>query len=89
MFSKRKAFLSSADNNDAAMHTYRLSVRKDGMVQIYRDSKLIAVRRLRQGTDKMAKAKGSYLQWGEGASRSEADALIRHVSYDLGGAYRP
>jgi len=76
-------------NNHAKMHTYRLSVRQDGKVQIYRDAKLIAVRCLRQGADNMARSEGSYLQWGEGAGRSEADALVQRVSYDLGGAYRP
>lgn len=76
-------------NNHAGMHTYRLSVRKEGIVQIYRDAKLLALRGPRRDPDRMAKAKGSYLQWGEGAGRSEADALVQHVAYDLGGPYRP
>jgi hypothetical protein len=81
--------IAKALNNHSAMHTYRLSVRKDGIVQIYRDAKLLAMRSPRKDPDRMAKAKGSYLQWGEGAGRSEADALIQHVACDLGGPYRP
>jgi hypothetical protein len=37
----------------------------------------------------LARAQGAYIQWGEGAAASEADAIITQVSYDTTGAYRP
>lgn len=76
-------------DNYTAMHTYRLTVRNDGMAHVYRDGKLLAERSSRGDPDRMARAKGSYLQWGEGAGRSEADAHVEHVAYDLGGPYKP
>jgi len=85
---EREALVKKLDNH-SAMHTYRLSVRPDGIVQIYRDAKLLGVRRPLQTYDGLSKAKGPYLQWGEGAGASEADALVAHVAYDLSGAYQP
>jgi formylglycine-generating enzyme required for sulfatase activity len=76
-------------DNHSAMHTYRLSVRPDGAVQIYRDGAPLAARRPASGTDPMLNAHGPYLQWGDGAGGSETDAIVAHVSYDLGGAYQP
>lgn len=76
-------------DNHSAMHTYRMSVRKDGAVQIYRDGALLATRAAASGRDPMLNTRGAYLQWGDGAGGSETDAVVAHVSYDLGGAYQP
>ena len=76
-------------DNTSAAHTYRLAVGANGLVQIFRDGKRVAVRSTAGEPDRMARAQGAYIQWGEGAGASEADALITHVAYDTTGAYRP
>jgi len=76
-------------DNAGAMHTYRLSVRKDGAVQIYRDDVLLGVRAPTGGGDSMLDAPGEYLQWGDGGGGSETDAVFSYVAYDPGGAYQP
>jgi len=68
------------DNTDA-MHTYRLAVRPDRIVQIYRDGELIGVRRYEYRTPRDA-----YIQFGAGKG---TEALIEYVRYDLGGPYQP
>ena len=83
------AALAEGLDNHSAMHTYRLAVRGDGTAQIYRDGRLLGVRRAAGAVDSMVGAKGPYLQWGEGAGGSEADAKVAHVAYDLGGAFAP
>ena len=76
-------------DNASAAHTYRLAVSANGLVQIFRDGKRLAVRSTAGEPDRMARAQGAYIQWGEGAGASEADAVITHVAYDTTGAYRP
>jgi hypothetical protein len=76
-------------DNRSAPHTYRLSVRSDGVAQLYRDGRLLAVRPPARAVDPMLKTTGPYLQWGEGAGGSEADALVHHVAYDLDGPSQP
>jgi len=68
------------DNTDA-MHTYRLAVRPDRIVQIYRDDKLIGLRRYEYRTPRDA-----YILFGAG---SGVEALIDYVAYDLNGPARP
>jgi len=68
------------DNTDA-MHTYRLAVRKDRVVQIYRDEKLIGLKRYEYRTPR-----DPYIQFGAGHG---VEALLDYVAYDLNGAYRP
>ena len=53
----------------------------------HRDGELLGVRPASHSVDHMLSPHGPYLQWGEGAGSSEADALIGYVAYDLGGAY--
>jgi hypothetical protein len=81
--------LAGGLDNHSAMHTYRVSVRADGAAHIYRDDKLLGVRVPIRGADKLAGAKGSYLQWGDGAGGSETDATVEHVSYDLSAPFAP
>jgi len=81
--------LAEEVDNHSAMHVYRFAVREDGSVQIYRDDELLSVRPAAHAVDPLLPAHGPYLQWGEGAGASEADALVGHVAYDLTGAYAP
>lgn len=76
-------------DNTSAPHTYRVSAAVDGQVHIFRDGKRIAVRRSLSGKDSMARAKAGYIQWGEGAGASEADATVYGLGLDLTGAYLP
>ena len=63
------------------MHTFRLAVRPDRVVQIYRDGELVGFRRYEYRTPRDA-----YLQF-DGAPGLEA--VVEYVAYDLGGAWRP
>jgi hypothetical protein len=68
------------DNADAT-NTYRIAVRADRVVQIYRDGKLMGVRPAEYRTPREA-----YFQFGAG---SGLDALVEYIAYDLTGAYAP
>ncbi len=68
------------DNTDT-MHNYRIAVREDRVVQIYRDGKLIGVRPTEYRTPRDA-----YIQFGAG---SGLEALVEYMAYDLTGAYQP
>ncbi|MHC4645600.1 MAG: SUMF1/EgtB/PvdO family nonheme iron enzyme [Planctomycetota bacterium] len=68
------------DNTDA-MHTYRLAVRDDRIVQIYRDDNLLGVRRYEYRTPRDA-----YVLFGAGHG---VEALLDYVAYDLNGSYEP
>ncbi len=74
-------------DNFSQMHTYRLAVRADGIVQIYRDLDLLAVRKADFGIDPLISADGSYLQFGDGASSSETDFDVSHIAIDLQGPF--
>ena len=76
--------LAEGLDNSSAMHIYRMAVREDGVVQIYRDGELLGVR-----PGAYAAPKEPHIQWGEGAIGSEADALVGHVAYDLSGPAQP
>jgi formylglycine-generating enzyme required for sulfatase activity len=76
-------------DNASAPHTYRLALGANGLVQIFRDEKRLAVRSAAGGPDPLARAQGAYIQWGEGAGATEADAEITRLAYDTTGAYRP
>jgi len=68
-------------DNTNAMHTYRLAIRPDRVVQIYRDDQLIGVRRYEYRTPRDA-----YIQFGAGHG---VEALLDYVAHDLAGPYRP
>jgi len=68
-------------NNTDAFHTYRLAVRDDKVVQIYRDGELIGTRRFEYRTPR-----GAYIQYGGGRG---LEALVEYVSYDISGPYQP
>ncbi|MHC4708737.1 MAG: exo-alpha-sialidase [Planctomycetota bacterium] len=68
------------DNTDA-MHTYRLAVRSDRILQLYRDDKLIGVIPYEYRTPR-----APYIQFGAGHG---AEALVDYIAYDLSGPCRP
>ncbi|MHC4478245.1 MAG: SUMF1/EgtB/PvdO family nonheme iron enzyme [Planctomycetota bacterium] len=76
-------------DNSSEMHTYRMSVRDDQIVQIYRDLELLDVKAAAHSVDGMLGATGPYFQCGEGAGASEADAEVEYVAFDLSGPYGP
>ena len=88
-YGEQRMCLAARLDNHSAMHTFRIAVRPDGIAQVYRDADLLGVRAAPVGADGLAHAAGDYIQWGEGAGASEADALIAHVAYDLAGPSQP
>jgi len=76
-------------DNSSQMHSYRMAAREDGIIQIYRDQDLLAVRIADFSIDPMINADGSYLQFGDGADSSEADFDVDYITFDLSGAFAP
>lgn len=75
-------------DNTSAMHRYRLAVREDTSVQIYRDNELLGVCRIDSpGSDWRKPARGNYIEWG--IDGDEAVALMDFVAYDVRGAFQP
>jgi len=68
------------DNTDA-MHVYRLAVRPDRVVQIYRDGRLLGARPVKYRTPR-----SPYIYFGAGA---QVEALVEYVAYDLAGPVQP
>ena len=73
--------------NDSGLHTYRLAVRPDTAVQIYRDGRLLSTQPQDLVISWRQPARGSYLEWGVGDGRSRA--LVSHVGFDLEGPFQP
>jgi hypothetical protein len=84
-----KEFIELAEglDNSSAMHTYRLAVRDDTAVQIYRDDKLLGVQAADLVIGWREPARGSFLEWGGGATQTEA--LVDYIGCDLSGPSRP
>ena len=74
-------------DNTGGAHSYRLAVRDDTAVQIYRDGALLAVHDADLLTSWRTPARGSYVEWGLGSP--EAEAKVGRVAYDVSGAYQP
>jgi formylglycine-generating enzyme required for sulfatase activity len=74
-------------NNSDKPHTFRLAIRPDTAVQIYRDGKLLGTLPAEFGPDQAQAARGSRIEWG--LSAASVTGTIEHVAYDLGGAYQP
>jgi formylglycine-generating enzyme required for sulfatase activity len=74
-------------DNYTAAHVYRLAVRDDTAVQIYRDGKLIAVKRTDLVIGWREPARGSYIKWGIGPT--EAKASVNSISVDITGPAQP
>jgi hypothetical protein len=74
-------------DNSSAMHTYRLAVRDDTAVQIYRDGQLLGVQLADLVIGWSEPARGSFLQWGGGTPGVEAH--VDYISCDLSGPSQP
>lgn len=81
--------LAAKLDNHSGPRTYRLALREDGVVQIYRDGKLLGTYYTTSARDPLLTGRGSYLQVGEGAGGSEADFRLEYIAYDLGGPFAP
>jgi formylglycine-generating enzyme required for sulfatase activity len=79
-FSEYKPLRENIDNT-SGMHTYRLAVRPDRIVQIYRDGELLGTRRSEYRTPRFA-----YIFFG---ASTNTEALIDYISFDLTGPYSP
>ncbi len=75
-------------DNSSAMHTYRMAVREDTTVQIYRDDEILAVKPMdTPGTNWRPSTRGNYIEWGIDAYAAEA--LVDNIGYDFSGAFQP
>jgi hypothetical protein len=74
-------------DNASAPHTYRMAIRPDTAVQIYRDGKLLATMDAELGPEQRQASRGSHVEWGAG--RENVEAVVGHVAYDLGGPFQP
>ncbi|MHC4338116.1 MAG: hypothetical protein ACYSTG_09285, partial [Planctomycetota bacterium] len=74
-------------DNRSQMHTYRLAIRDDTAVQIYRDGTLLGVEKADLQIGWREPARGSFIQWG--VASAETEALVSHVGYDLTGPSQP
>jgi hypothetical protein len=73
--------------NAGAPHTYRMAIRPDTAVQIYRDGKLLATMSAELGPQQAQASRGSHMEWGAG--QAGISAKVDHIAYDLGGPFRP
>ncbi|MBI1789243.1 MAG: SUMF1/EgtB/PvdO family nonheme iron enzyme [Acidobacteria bacterium] len=78
--------IASGLDNAGAAHLYRLAVREDTAVQVYRDGRLLATLPADQGSSLAQAARGPYVEWGSGA---EARVSVERVALDPAGAFRP
>ncbi|MHC4620889.1 MAG: SUMF1/EgtB/PvdO family nonheme iron enzyme, partial [Planctomycetota bacterium] len=84
----RGASIAGGLDNSSAMHTYRMAVREDTTVQIYRDDEILAVKPMdTPGTNWRPSTRGNYIEWGINAYAAEA--LIDNIAYDFSGAFEP
>jgi hypothetical protein len=79
-FDEYAVVAENLDNTDA-MHTFRIAVRPDNVAHIYRDGRLLGVRRPRYRSPRF-----SYIMIGAGKG---CRAQVDYVAYDLGGPYGP
>ena len=79
--------LAGGLDNATGFHTYRLAVRPDTVVQIYRDGRLVAVKRADIQIGWRTPARGSYIRWGIASTGSAA--VLDHIAWDPAGPSRP
>ncbi|MCX6625790.1 MAG: sialidase family protein, partial [Acidobacteria bacterium] len=65
---------------DGALHRYRLAVRDDTAVQVYRDAELIGVQDAEVMIDWRQAARGKYMDW---------TGSVEGLGFDLRGSYAP
>ncbi len=74
-------------DNSSASQTFRMAVRDDTAVEIYRNGDLLAVMPADTVIDWRQPARGSYLEWG--SSSAGVEAHVERIAWDAGGAFRP
>jgi hypothetical protein len=83
LYDKKFVEIAEGLDNSSAMHTYRLAVRGDTAVQIYRDGELLGVQLADLVIGWSEPARGSFLEWGGGEVQTEA--LVDYISCDSRG----
>jgi hypothetical protein len=71
-------------HNAGSTHTFRMAVRPDTAVQVYRDEELLATLDPDLGNDLAQASRGSHFEWGGGNGTA-----IESVRFDGGGAFQP
>jgi formylglycine-generating enzyme required for sulfatase activity len=79
--------LATGLDNASGIHTYRLAVRPDTAVQIYRDDRLLSTQPQDLQTSWRQPTRGSYIEWG--VAHRHSRALVSKIAYDLSGPYQP
>jgi len=87
LYDKKFVEVAGSLDNSSAMHTYRLAVRDDTAVQIYRDGDLLGVQLADLVIGWSEPARGSFLEWGGGAP--DLEAHVDYISCDLSGPTEP
>lgn len=87
LYDKKLVTVAEGLDNSSAIHTYRLAVRDDTAVQIYRDGKLLGVQPADLVIGWSEPARGSFLEWG--GSAPDLEAHVDYISCDLSGPSRP
>jgi sialate O-acetylesterase len=83
----RHVLREDGDNTD--FHRFRLSVRADGVCQVYRDGEAIGLLEPERRQDPRGTLAGPYLAVGKFYPEGDLSAQIASVAYDLTGAYAP
>ncbi len=86
LYDRKLIQIAKGLDNSSKMHKYRLSVRKDTAVQIYRDNKLLSVKPIDLLIDWDIPARGSYIEWATGEN---TQALVKQIRCDYSGPYTP
>ncbi len=81
-------FVEDIDNKDE-MHTFRMAIRPDERIELFRDGKLIRMYSPQDGRDTFFPIEGDFFRWGKGAGAENVTAVIEYVTYDVSGAYKP
>jgi len=89
-----KQFIKIADglDNSTSIHKYRLAIRPDTVVQIYRDNVLIGVQKADIQISWRTPARASFIQWGldtSGETVSPTKATVACISCDTTGPKQP
>ena len=81
---KRWSPIREGLDNSGSAHVFRMAIRPDTAVQIYRDSELVGTIDADMGNDLAQAARGSHFEWS-----SVAGTAIDSVAFDSRGAFRP
>ncbi len=81
-------FIENINNKDE-MHTFRMAVRPDGKIELFRDGKMIRLYNTTNGRDTYFPISGDFFRWGKGAGAENMTAVIEYITYDHSGAYKP